>query len=229
MTPLALRGICAIVRGSMQGDMDIVDPRIDAFLARLAGSPDPVEAEMRRYADERDGFPIVGPAVGQTLMTVALMLNAKRILEVGSGFGYSAFWLARALPQGGQLTLTEHDRDLLERARAWLTKAGLASLCRFEPGDGLAALARAEPGLDLVFLDGAKAEYPRALALALPKLRRGGAIVADNVLWGGSVVRGETDEATAGVREYIRLIHASDALVSSIVPLRDGLAITLKR
>jgi predicted O-methyltransferase YrrM len=214
----------------MQGDMDIVDPLIDEYLTRLAGSPDPVEAEMRRYADERDGFPIVGPVVGRLLGQLAMMSRARRVFELGSSFGYSAFWFARALEPGGTVTLTDHSRDDLERARRWLGEAGLLDRCRFEPpGDALEALARAEGPLDLVFLDLAKAEYPRALALALPKLRTGGLVVADNVLWGGSVARGETDVSTAGLREYTRLIFGTEGLVSTVLPVRDGLAITLKR
>src|SRR3954465_341135 len=94
----------------MQGDMDIVDPSIDDYLTRLAGSPDPVEAEMRRYADEREGFPIVGPVLGTLLGQFALLVNARRIFEVGSGFGYSAFWFARVLESGGTVTLTDFDR-----------------------------------------------------------------------------------------------------------------------
>lgn len=214
----------------MQGDMDIVDPLIDDYLTRLAGSPDPVEAEMRRYADEREGFPIVGQALGMLLGQYALLLNARRIFEVGSGFGYSAFWFARALEPGSTVTLTDFSRENLDRARSWLGHAGLLDRCRFEPaGDGLEALARAEAGIDLVFLDGEKAEYPKALAIALPKLRPGGLVLADNVLWGGAVARGESDAATAGLREYTRLIFGSEGLVSTLVPLRDGLAITLKR
>lgn len=209
--------------------MDIVDPVIDDYLQRLAGSPDPVEAEMRRYADERDGFPIAGPVVGRLLAQLAMTISAHRIFEVGSGFGYSAFWLARALGDGGSITLTDLDRENLDRARAWLGKAGLLDRCKFEaPGDGLDALARAEPGIDLVFLDLGKADYPRALTLALPKLRSGGLVLANNALWGGAVARGETDAATSGVREYTRLIFASEGLASSIVPVGDGLAITLK-
>jgi len=214
----------------MQGDMDIVDPLIDDYLTRLAGSPDPVEAEMRRYADERDGFPIVGQSMGTLLAQLAVLIGARRVFEVGSGFGYSAFWFARALEAGATVTLTDFNRENLDRARAWLGKAGLLDRCRIEPaGDGLEALARAEAGLDVVFLDGEKAEYPKALATALPKLRPGGLILADNVLWGGAVARGESDAATAGLREYTRLIFGSEGLVSTIVPLRDGLAITVKR
>src|ERR1700687_933128 len=158
----------------MQGDMDIVDPLIDDYLTRLAGSPDPVEAEMRRYADERDGFPIVGQTVGMLLGQLAALVKARRVLEVGSGFGYSAFWFARALDPGAAVTLTDFNREKLDRARAWLAKAALLDRCRIEPaGDGLETLARAETGLDIVFLDGEKAEYPKALAPALPKLRGG--------------------------------------------------------
>src|SRR6266849_2627986 len=133
----------------MQGEMDIVDPLIDDYLTRLAGSPDPVEAEMRRYADERDGFPIVGPALGQLLAQLAMLVKARRVFEVGSGFGYSAFWFSRGLEAGGTVTLTDFDRENLDRARAWLSKAGLSDRVRFEPaGDGLEELARAEAGLD---------------------------------------------------------------------------------
>jgi caffeoyl-CoA O-methyltransferase len=214
----------------MQGDMDILDPLIDDYLTRLAGSPDPVEAEMRRYADERDGFPVVGPTLGRLISQLSQLVHARRIFEVGSGFGYSAFWFARAMDSGGTVTLTDFDRENLDRAKAWLLEAGLLDRCRFEPaGDGLEALARAEAGLDIVFLDGEKAEYPRALAVALPKLRPGGLVLADNVLWGGAVARGESDAASAGLREYTRLVFGSEQLVSSIVPIRDGLAITMKR
>ena len=214
----------------MQGDLDIVDPLIDEYLARLAGSPDPVEAEMRRYADERDGFPIVGPVVGGLLHQLALLVRARRIFEVGSGFGYSAFWFARALPDGGVVTLTDYDPDHLERAGTWLGQAGLLDRCRIlAPGDGLPALSRVEEPQDLIFLDGKKDEYPRALSLALPKLRSGGLLIANSVLWGGAVARGETDAATAGLREYTRVAFGSEGLVSTLLPLRDGVALTWKR
>ena len=210
--------------------MDIVDPSIEEYLLGLSGSPDAVEAEMRRFADERDGFPIVGPLVGRMLSQLTLLSRARRIFELGSGFGYSAFWFARALEPGGSVTLTDRNADDLDRARASLGKAGLLDRCRFEPaGDALDALSRTPAGLDLVFLDLAKTDYPRALALALPKLRPGGLIVADNVLWGGAVARADSDPSTAALREFTRLIFASDGLVSAIVPLRDGLSITVKR
>jgi predicted O-methyltransferase YrrM len=214
----------------MEGDMDIVDPLIDEYLGRLVGSPDPVEAEMRRYADEREGFPHVGPLVGAFLQQLALVTQARRVFEVGSGFGYSAFWFARGLAPGGTVTLTDWSRDNLDRARDYLGRAGLQDRCRFEPaGDGHAALEREGPGLDLIFFDQEKADYPRGLALALPKLRPGGLIIADNVLWGGAVARGENDPATAGLREFLRLVHGSEGLVSTVLPLRDGLSLTWKR
>src|SRR5437899_12014215 len=105
------------------------------------------------------------------------------------------------------VTLTHFGRENLARARAWLLKAGLLERCRVEPaGDGLEALARCEAGLDIVFLDGEKAEYPKALAIALPKLRAGGLVLADSVLWGGGGGRGESDEETGGLLDCTRLI-----------------------
>jgi len=214
----------------MQGDMDIVDPLIEEYLARLAGSPDPVEAEMRRYADELGGFPMVTPVTGLLLTQYALLVGAQRVFELGSGFGYSAFWFARALQPGGTVTLTDRDPDNLERARAHLGRAGLLDRCRFEPaGDALEALARHEGKLDVVFVDVEKAEYPRALALSLPKVRSGGLVLAQGVLWGGAVARGETDAETSGLREFLRLAHGSEGLVSTVLPVGDGLSVTMKR
>ncbi len=210
--------------------MDIVDPLIEEYLARLMVSPDPVEAEMRRYADEREGYPVVGPVLGQLLQQLAMLSKARRVFELGSGFGYSAFWFARAVGPGGTVTLTDTNRDNLERARGYLGQAGLESRCRIaKSGDGLEELARAEPELDLVFLDHDKADYPRALALALPKLRAGGLLIAHAALWGGAVARGETDPATAGLREYLRVAFGSEGLFSTLLPVSDGLAITLKK
>jgi caffeoyl-CoA O-methyltransferase len=214
----------------MQGDLDIVDPLVEEYLLRIAGSPDPVEADMRRYADERDGFPIAGPLVGYLLQQLTLLVGARRVFEVGSGFGYSAFWFARALPAGGTVTLTETSGELLERAHTWLEQAGLLDRCAIlPPGDGIAALGASDEPLDLVFLDGRKEDYPRALSVALPRLRSGGLVVANSVLWGGAVARGETDVATAGLREYTRVVFGSEDLVSTLIPLRDGVALTYKR
>ncbi len=214
----------------MHGDMDIVDPLIAEFLTQLAPSPDPVEAEMRRHADELEGYPIAGPLVGALLTQLTLMQGARRVFEVGSGFGYSAFWLARGLGAGGTVSLSEVDRDQLERAHDYLARAGFSNRCLFEPaGDGLVALERCEPGLDLIFLDYAKSDYPRALAVALPKLRHGGILVANDVLWGGSVARGEQDKESVGLREFLRVIHGSEGLVSTVLPLGGGVSITWKR
>ena len=213
----------------MQGDMDIVDPLIEEYLQRLLGSPDPVEADMRRYAEELGGFPMVSPLTGQLLMQHALLVEAQRIFELGSGFGYSAFWFARALPPGGSVTLTDADPDHLERARAYLGRAGLLDRCRFEPGDALEALARAEGRLDVVFIDVDKRHYPRALALALPKVRPGGLVLAQGVLWGGSVARGENDEESSALREFLRVAHGSEGLFTTLLPVGDGLSVTLKR
>src|SRR5260370_26260567 len=170
----------------MQGDMDIVDPLIDDYLPRLAGWPERVEAEMRRYGDERDGVPVVGQTLGRLLSQLSQLVHARRIFEVGSGFGYSAFWFARAMDPGGTVTLTDFDRENLDRARAWLEEAGLIDRCRFEPaGDGLEALARAEAGVDHGFLGREKADDPRAPARRPPHAPPGGRGAALDIPLGG--------------------------------------------
>ncbi len=211
----------------MQGDMDIVDPLIEEYLTRLSPSPDPVETEMRRFADERGGFPIIGPLVGQLLSHYAQAIGARRVFELGSGFGYSAFWLARAVGPDGHVVLTETDPEHVRRARDFLAQAALLDRCRIENSDALSHLEKAGEQ-DLIFVDIEKADYPKAFALALPRLRKGGLLIADNVLWGGAVVRGERDAATEGIREYMRLIHAAPNLLSVVIPIRDGVAVSLR-
>jgi predicted O-methyltransferase YrrM len=214
----------------MHGDMDIVDPQIEEYLGRIVGSPDPIEADLRRYADELGGYPMITKVAGQLLMQYAMLVEAQRIFELGSGFGYSAFWFARALQPGATVTLTDSDPDNLDRARTWLGRAGLSDRCRFEPaGDALEALARTEGRLDLVFIDVDKRDFPRALALALPKVRPGGLVIGNGVLWGGSVARGENDDASVALREFLRVAFGSEGLVTNILPVGDGLSVTLKR
>lgn len=211
----------------MHGDMDIVDPLIEEYLTRLAPSPDPVEAEMRRYADERGGFPIVGQLVGQALQHYAQSIGARRVFELGSGFGYSAFWLARAVGAGGTVVLTEQDPEHARRSKDFLGRAGFSERCRFEQGDALDALEKAGEQ-DLIFVDIKKSEYPRAFDRAIPRLRKGGLLIAEGVLWGGSVAKGERDPDTRALSEYMRLIYSAPNLLSVVLPLRDGLAVSLR-
>ena len=211
----------------------IVHPQIEAYLGSLHPAAEPVRREMEKLAAERD-FPIIGPLVGQLCATVALAVGARRVFELGSGFGYSALWFCSVLPDGGEITLTEGARDNCERARDFLGRAGCLSRVkvRILEGDGLQHLAQERGPFDVIFCDVDKHQYPAALDLTVDRVRPGGALVTDNTLWGGRVAderARKPDANTAGVLEYDRRIFADPRLSSTIVPLRDGVAVSIRR
>ncbi len=214
----------------MQRNMtNIVDPQTDSYLDGLAALDHPVLAEMEALAAERD-FPIVGPQVGRLLHLLTRLCGAARVLELGSGFGYSACWFARALAPGGRVTLTELDAANLALAQDFLGRAGLADRVELVQGDGLAvadALAADGEQVDIVFNDVEKEDYPRVPGAAAALLRPGGLLISDNVLWRGQVGRPEhDDEQTAGVRAMNSALRDDEGFESVWLPLRDGVSVS---
>lgn len=209
--------------------MDIVDPDIDRYLHDLLNPGDPILREMELLAAER-GFPIVGPQVGALLHVLALSAGARRVLELGSGFGYSAYWFARAVGAGGQVVLTEGSKERSAEAQAFLGRGGLAARCRFEVGDAFDIADGLEGPFDVVFNDVDKERYPDVYPLALSLLRPGGLLVSDNMLWFGTVLDDHPDEATTrGVKALTRLLFESSHFATSLVPVRDGVTISVRK
>lgn len=203
---------------------DITHPDIDAYLASVLPPPDPVLTEMEERADRRD-FPIVGPQVGTLLYILARSLSAKRIFEMGSGFGYSALWFVRALPPGGRLIATDREPANREAALEFLAKAGRQDAVDFRVGDAVEILGR-EPGpFDILFVDMDKERYPAAHELAHAKLRPGGLLIADNMLWFGRVLSETQDPATRGIRTLTEKLQADRDFTFTIVPIRDGVGL----
>jgi predicted O-methyltransferase YrrM len=190
---------------------------------------DAILTEMERLA-KRENIPIIGPACGRLLALVVQLTGANRIFEMGSAIGYSALWMARAAGRGAKIHYTDSDPRNIARARAFLRRAGVSGRVEMHQGDALDLLRESKETFDLIFIDVDKDQYPAALKLALGKLRRGGLLVADNVLWYGRVAcpakRG--DRFTRGIQEFNRKIYADKNLFPVIVPLRDGVAISLK-
>ena len=207
--------------------MDLVHPDIDGYLNRRAALDDPILNEMEGLAAQR-GFPIVGPQVGRLLTTLVRATGARQVLELGSGFGYSAWWFANAVGSEGRVVLTEGSQANADLALDFLTRAGLGDRVEIRVGDAL-ELARDDDGpFDIVFNDIDKQDYPRALPLALERLRPGGLFVSDNMLWQGRVLDDSApDAATRGVLDLTRALHAEPALETTIVPLRDGVSISV--
>jgi len=209
--------------------MDIVQPDIDRYLGSWAASDDPVVAEMELLATER-GFPIVGPQVGRLLLMLARSIDAKRVLELGSGFGYSAWWFATAVGPEGQVILTEGSRDNADLAHGFLDRAGLAGRVEIRVGDGLEIAREYDGPFDIVFNDIDKHDYPAALPVALERLRPGGLFVTDNMLWQGRVLdESAADASTRGVLELTRRLYAASNLDTTILPIRDGVAVSVVR
>lgn len=214
--------------------MDIVDPRIETYMAsRLARFDEPVLLEMEALARERR-FPIVGRNVGITLEVLARAVGARRVAELGSGFGYSAYWFARAVGPDGEVHCTDGDPENERAAAEHLARAGLVDRIRYHVGDAVDELGRLEPPFDVVYNDVDKDGYPAAWRAAREVVRVGGLYVCDNVLWYGRVTGEEplTDEwertTTEAVLEHNRLVAEDERYVSTIVPTRDGVLVAVR-
>jgi caffeoyl-CoA O-methyltransferase len=218
--------------GTVPGAVDIVDPRIEAYMEeRLRRFDDPVLLEMEAFAEEH-GFPIVGRNVGVTLELLARAVGATRIMELGSGYGYSAYWHARAVGSGGEVHLTDGDPGNEVRAAGYLRRAGLADRISFHVGDAVSEMARVEGDFDVVFNDIDKHGYPDAWRAAGDRIRTGGLYVCDNVLWYGRVAVAEAEggraEWTDAILEHNRLVADDERYLSTIVPTRDGVLVALR-
>lgn len=208
--------------------VDIVDPRFDAYMrSRLERFDEPVLSEMEAEA-AANGFPIVGRNVGVTLEVLARAIGARRIVELGSGFGYSGYWHARAVGSGGELHLTDGDPGNAAKAEAYLTRAGLWGPVAFHVGDAVATISALDGAFDVVFCDIDKHGYPDAWRAARDRVRVGGLYVCDNVLsYGrGNVIEGGGD--AEAVLEHNAMIAADERYLSTIVPTREGVMVAIR-
>jgi predicted O-methyltransferase YrrM len=181
-----------------------------------------------RGAEER--FPIIGPLVGRLCQQLALSIGARDVFEMGSGFGYSTWWFAQAVGEGGRVVHTDNSAQRSADARTYLQRAKLADRVLFEVGDALQILRQYPGPFDVVFIDVDKEAYPEALTLARSRVRPGGYILTDNVLWSGRVAHPESeqDETTRAVARFDHDAFAAPDLYTTIVPIRDGVAVSLK-
>jgi len=207
----------------------IVDPRIESYIASLDAQSDPVLAAMEALA-ERRRFPIVGRQAGMLLGVLTHAVRAHRVLELGSGYGYSALWFARALPPDGKIICTDLSRDNRDLALGYFRTTGLEAKMEFLVGDALAVAREQKPGFDIIFVDIDKEAYPAVLDVAVPLLVSGGLLLTDNVLWSGRVADpAVNDAATEAIRTFNRLAFSRADLESVIIPLHDGIAVCRKR
>ncbi len=206
----------------------ITVPEIEDYIYTLLPPRDEVLAEMEAHATKND-VPIVGPAVARVLYQLAVISGAKKIFEMGSAIGYSTIWWARAVGDGGRVVYTDGDAKNAERARRYFDRAGVSQRITVRVGDALEFLSEQKEPYDIIFNDIDKTDYPRAFRLALPRLKSGGLFITDNVLWSGKVSKPNPDAATKAILEFNKLIYESKDLFTTILPLRDGVAVCVKK
>ncbi len=207
-----------------------LQPDVQAYIDRLSAHSDPVLQEMEKIAAERR-FPIIGPVVGRFLFQITLIHKAKRIFELGSGYGYSTLWFAQALKRlgGGEIFHTDRDPRNSEQAKHFLGQAGVRQWIRFLVGDALTLLEATAGPMDLIYMDIDKEQYPLAFPLIREKLAQGGVLVVDNMLWFGRVVdETKRDPATEGIRRFTHQLWNDPQFFTTLIPLRDGFTLSVR-
>jgi caffeoyl-CoA O-methyltransferase len=206
----------------------ITVPEVEDYLYAMLPPRDEVLAEMEVDAAE-NGYAIVGPAVARVLFQLAAISGAKKIFEMGSAIGYSTVWWARAVGEGGRVVYTDGDRKNAEKARRYFDRAGVSRRISVRVGDALEILSEEKETYDIIFNDVDKTDYPRVVRLALPRLKRGGLFISDNVLWSGKVSKPNPDAQTKAILEFNQLICESQDLFTTILPIRDGVSVCVKK
>jgi predicted O-methyltransferase YrrM len=211
------------------------------FVRAMAPTMDDVGRELADH-NVGEGFPIVGPEVGGTLRLLARLAGTERAFEFGSGMGYSAYWIAPVVPADGDLVLTDFDAENLEVAREFFDRGGYADRAQFEVGDALDTYAEYDGPFEFVLIDNLEDEYRETFELVRDDVPSGGVICADNVMTGPAVqedlalaaLEGEPDreamdEYTEGVVEYLLHVRDVEDFETVLLPVGEGLAVSVKR
>ncbi|HZT76811.1 MAG TPA: O-methyltransferase [Vicinamibacterales bacterium] len=212
---------------------NIVPPPVERYLASLNRAGSPVLDAIAQSGKARD-LPLIDAEVGALLRVLATAIDARSILEIGTAIGYSGIWLAGALPPDGRLITLELSEERAREARENFARAGVADRATIIVGDAALKLAKVSGPFDLIFLDTDKQLYLTLLDRLVALLRPGGLLVTDNVLWDGEVVPGyvaepkRRPEDTRAVSAFNERVAAHPDLLTSVVPLRDGVSISVK-
>jgi caffeoyl-CoA O-methyltransferase len=204
--------------------------RINGYLEQLVPARSPELQAMEEYARQTN-FPIIGPVCGYLCYQVARMVGAHSVFEMGSGYGYSTAWFARAVMEngGGKVHHVVWDEKLSNDARSHLARLGYSSFIEYHVAEAIETLSQTPGPFDLIFNDIDKECYPESLPMIRSKLRPGGVLIVDNLLWHGQVLDGNgNDPDTAGVRELTRLLTTDPDWISSLIPIRDGMLVAFR-
>jgi caffeoyl-CoA O-methyltransferase len=210
---------------------DPIPAHLHSYLDSLVPPRSPELQAMEAHANKVD-FPIIGPASGNLCYQIARMIGARRIFELGSGYGYSTAWFARAVQEngGGVVHHVVWDEGLSQKAQGHLAALGYAEIVTYHVAEAVQALRETEGPFDLIFNDIDKHGYPDSLPVIAEKLRPGGVLIIDNMIWHGAVFDDDDHSpATEGVREFTRRITTDPGWIASLVPVRDGVIVAYKK
>ena len=205
--------------------------KVQDYLTTLVPPREPELQKMEKHAEEHD-FPIIGPVCGYYCYQLARMINAKSIFELGSGYGYSTAWFAKAIKEnsGGVVHHTVWDDELSKQAKDHLSKLGSADIVKFHNAEAVATLRETAGPFDIIFNDIDKEGYPDSLPVIKEKLRSGGILIIDNMLWSGRTFdAGNNDKSTEAIRRFIHDITTDSDWIVSLTPMRDGMIVAYKK
>jgi len=212
----------------MKARIDAIIQREQAeYLDQLLTQSDPLLQEMEKYAAEHR-VPIADREVAMFLEITARVSGARKALEIGMAIGYSVVHLARGMGEEGLVVTIEPSEDMIQAASGYLAGAGLLSRVQIERGKALEVMPTLNETFDLLFIDAVKEEYSRYLDLGLPRLRTGGVVIVDNLLWGGRVAGDDAESSTVALREFNGYFVNHPQLRAEVLPVGDGLGYAVK-
>lgn len=211
--------------------LELISSQVEEYVERFVPERPPEMIKMEEEA-RKTGFPIIGPSCGYLCYQLARMIHARHICELGSGYGYSTAWFSKAVKEngGGAVHHIVWDEGLSKRAKAHLSALGYGDIVAYHIGEAVSILRGMKGPFDLIFNDIDKHAYPDALPVIHQKLQSGGLLIVDNMLWGGDIFDENDDSPdTQGIREFTRAILHDADWVTSLIPIRDGLALAYKK
>jgi predicted O-methyltransferase YrrM len=198
-----------------------------AYLDGLLTQKDPLLAEMEAYAAEHR-VPIADREVSRFIEITARITGARKALEIGMAIGYSVVHLARGMGEQGRVVTIDPSEEMINAATGYLKRAGVLDRVDIRRGKALDVMPQLDETLDLLFIDAVKEEYSQYLDLGLPRLRVGGVVIVDNLLWGGRVASGNTEASTVALREFNPYFINHPQLLAEVLPVGDGLGYAVK-
>jgi len=211
-----------------------IDKKLEAYIDDHIDMEDEILTELNRETNQKIYHPqrLTSHLQGRLIGMICKMLRPVRVLEIGTFTGYSSICIARSLPDNGLLYTIEMNDELEDLTRSFFEKAGLPARIRFLIGDALTIIPGINELFDLIYIDGNKKEYPDYYRICFDKLRHGGFIIADNVLWSGKIVQDAIesgDHFTKGIMTFNDMVKNDHRVEKVILPVGDGISIILKK